>query len=276
MMNSQEKAKALIEAFHYVQKFKDRIMVIKYGGNAMIAEKIKESVFDDISLLKQLGQKIVFVHGGGPFIDRRLHEAGIPKVVRNGLRVTDAKTLEIVGAIFKEINRECVERFQRRLIAARDATPGLLLTKITDDALGYVGDIIGVNYQLLLNLLDQGMIPVVSSLGATAEGRMTNINADTAAVEIAISLQAAKLTILTNVDGVFLGDTLISHMNTRDIQTGIEKGTITGGMIPKLMACSRAVAQEVAKAHLINGTSEHALLLELFTESGIGTEVVKS
>ena len=275
-MNSQEKAKALIEAFHYVKSFKDRIMVIKYGGNAMVNEKIKESVFGDISLLRQLGQKIVFVHGGGPFIDRQLQEAGIQKIVRNGLRVTDAKTLEIVVNIFKEINRECVELFQRHHIAAQDCTDGLLLTRITDNCLGYVGDVIKVNRQLLLDTLDQGLIPVVSSIGTTASGQKTNINADTAAVEIAVSLQAAKITILTNVDGVFLGDTLISHMNIQDIKTGIDKGTITDGMIPKLMACSRAVEQEVAKAHLINGTTEHALLLELFTESGIGTEVVKS
>jgi acetylglutamate kinase len=275
-MNSQEKAQALIEAFHYVKSFKDRIMVIKYGGNAMINEKIKESVFGDISLLRQLGQKIVFVHGGGPFIDRQLQEAGIQKVVRNGLRVTDAKTLEIVVHIFKEINRECVELFQRYHIAAQDCTEGLLLTRITDDCLGYVGDVIKVNRQLLLDMLDQGLVPVVSSIGTTAAGQKTNINADTAAVEIAVGLQAAKITILTNVDGVFLGDTLLSHMNIQDIKTGIEKGTITDGMIPKLMACSRAVEQEVAKAHLINGTTEHALLLELFTESGIGTEVVKS
>ncbi|RPI77616.1 MAG: acetylglutamate kinase [Desulfobacteraceae bacterium] len=275
-MNSQEKTKALIEAFHYVKSFKDRIMVIKYGGNAMVNEKIKESVFADISLLRQLGQKIVFVHGGGPFIDRQLQEAGIQKVVRNGLRVTDAKTLEIVAKIFKEINRDCVEQFQRHRIAAQDCTAGLLVTQISDDCLGYVGDIVEVKRHLLLDMLDRGIVPVVSSIGTTFSGQKTNINADTAAVEIAVSLQAAKLTILTNVDGVFLGDTLVSHMNIQDIKIGIAKGTITDGMIPKLMACSRAVEQEVAKAHLINGTFEHALLLELFTENGIGTEVVKS
>jgi acetylglutamate kinase len=275
-MNSQEKAKALIEAFHYVQTFRDRVIVIKYGGNAMVNAKIKEAVFADISLLKQLGQKIVFVHGGGPFIDRQLQEAGIQKVVRNGLRVTDAQTLAIVTAILKETNQECVALFQRQGIAARDYTAGLLRTEITDDRLGYVGEIVAVERQILLDALDQGLVPVVSSIGTTAQGQTTNINADTAAVAIAVSLQAAKLTILTNVDGVFLGQTMISHMNIQDIKTGIEKGTITDGMVPKLLACSRAVEQNVAKAHLINGMTEHALLLELFTESGIGTEVVKS
>jgi acetylglutamate kinase len=275
-MNIQEKAQALIEAFHYVKSFKDQIIVIKYGGNAMVDETIKASVFGDISLLRQLGQKIVFVHGGGPFIDRQLQEAGIPKVVRNGLRVTDAKTLEIVSRILKETNQECIEQFQRHGIAARDCTEGLLLTQITDERLGYVGEIIEVDRRLLLDALDQGLVPVISSIGATAQGQKTNINADTAAVEIAISLHAAKITILTNVDGVFLENALVSHMTALEIIAGIEKGAITDGMVPKLMACSHAVEQSVQKAHLVNGMLEHALLLEIFTQKGIGTEVVKS
>lgn len=276
MEKAREKAQILVEAINYINKFEGKIVVIKYGGNAMENEELKESVLTDISLLSQLGLKIVVVHGGGPEIDIETKKKKIEKKVIDGLRVTDERTMKIVEKVLKKINKECVDILKKTGAKAVDCTNNLFETKTKDERLGYVGEITYVNKHKLLTKLKNGIIPVVSSFGKDEKTRhTTNINADTAATEIAIALKAEKLTILTNVDGVLCDGNLLSHLTIENTKRHIETGVIKGGMIPKVEACIDAVEHGVKKAHLINGTFKRALLIEMFTEKGIGTEIVK-
>lgn len=271
-----QKADILIEAVKHIKQFEGKIIVIKYGGNAMEDKKLKASVFEDISVLSRLGMQIVVVHGGGPKIDAELAKQGIKKKVIEGLRVTDDTTLEVVKKALKEVNRECVAGLKKIGIRAQDCTPGTLHTKVRDKRLGHVGDIVQVDAISLLRTLAYGVIPVVSSLGEDDAGQAHNINADTAATKIAEALQAEKLTILTNIDGVLdsVGQR-VSHLSSDEAEQYIKDGVIEGGMIPKVRACAHAASHGVEKAHLLNGTIPRALLLEIYTDEGIGTEIVK-
>ena len=276
-MESITKAHILVEAFHWAKKFNERIVVIKYGGNAMIDKGLQKSVFTDISILKQLGMKIVVVHGGGPFIDEEMKKKNMEKKIINGIRVTDYETLDIVTKVLKQKNTECVDHFASIGIKAKDCTEGLILTKISnEEEFGYVGQVTNINAKILLDELNKGIIPIVSSLGKTKSGQETNINADTAAIKIAKELNAEKLTFLTDVDGIYIKGNFVSHMNIDDVETHIQSKEINGGMIPKVLACVDALKSNVKKVHLINGTISHSLLLEIFTDKGIGTEVVKN
>ncbi len=273
---ASKKADALIEAAKYIKQFEGKIIVIKYGGNAMESRALKVSVFEDISVLTQLGLQIVIVHGGGPRIDAGLKKQGIPRRTIDGLRVTDYATLGVVIQSLKQINRQCVNGLKKIGVRAQDCTSGVLLTKQRDKRLGHVGDIVKVDTLLLLKTLAYGIVPVVSCLGADKQGQAHNINADTAATKIAEALKAEKLTILTNIDGVLdHNGQRIKHVDVKDVEHYIETGVVTGGMIPKVRACAHAASHGVHKAHLLNGTIPRALLLEIYTDEGVGTEFVR-
>lgn len=275
MQEAKEKADILIQAIKYIREFADKIVVVKYGGNAMEDETIKASVFEDIAMLSRLGMRIVVVHGGGPKIDKEMKARGIEKKTIHGLRVTDGPTLDIIERAFAEINNDCVSHLQAHGLKARDCTEGALKTEISDERLGFVGEIKDVNEALIIRTLAENAVPVLSSLGRTETGQLTNINADTAASKIAQALEAEKLTVLTNVDAVLDGKKeRISHISARQAEKLIENGVIKAGMIPKVKACIDAAEHGVRKAHLLNGTTPRALLLEIFTDQGIGTEVV--
>lgn len=276
MKDAIQKAVTLTEAAGYVKQFKGKIIVIKYGGNAMGSDAQADPVLADIARLAELGLKVVVVHGGGPKIDEEMSKQGIKKKVIDGLRVTNAAGIKVVAKVLGDINKQCVEGLGKAGAAAEDCTDNMFKTEINDQRLGYVGEIVNVNRALLLEKLKAGIIPVVSSLGKDAEGNLTNINADTAATMLAIALKAEKLTILTNVDGVITSKkNLITHLGVHEVEYYIQSNMIHGGMIPKVRACAEAVRQGVKKAHLINGMVPGALLAEIFTDKGIGTEIVK-
>lgn len=276
MKEAQKKADLLVQAIKYIKEFSGKIIVIKCGGHAMQDDHIKKSVFEDIDMLKRLGLKIVVVHGGGPEVDDAVKKQGLKTKRIHGLRVTDAATLKIVEKVFAEINHECVKLLESHGAKATNCTEGALITEITDPKLGFVGEVIKVNTEKINQLLDQRKVPVISCLGRDKTGQLTNINADTAATHIAQALHAEKLTILTNVDAVLDEDgEHIPHLSAHEAEEYIEKGVIKAGMIPKVRACIEAAEHGVKKSHLLNGTIPRALLLEIFTDQGVGTEVVK-
>jgi len=275
MEELQKKAEILVEALQYAKQFQGKVVVVKFGGNVMVNEEVTKSIFTDISILKKMGLNVVLVHGGGPELDMEMIKANIPKRVIDGLRVTDARTLEIAKSVFRKINDSCVHHLKENGSKAKDCTEDFMLTKITDPRLGYVGEIVHVNSLLLKKAIRNGYIPVISPLGKDKKGHVTNINADTVATKIAQEMKAEKLTIITNVKGVRIEGKFISTLSTADAKKYIESGEITSGMIPKVLACVEAVKHNVKKAHLINGDIKRALLLEIFTDQGIGTEIVK-
>lgn len=276
MQEAAQKADTLLQALKYIKKFEGKIIVIKYGGNAMESGALQSSVFQDISMLARLGLQIVVVHGGGHKIDTELAKKGMKKQTIDGLRVTDDATLKVVIKSLKAVNKECVDGLKKAGTKAQNLTPGVFITKAKSEQFGHVGMILKVNIISLLKPLAYGVVPVISSLGVDENGQSHNINADTAATKIAEALAAEKLTILTNIDGVLdANGKRISHLSVDDIPDYIEKGIIRGGMIPKVWACADAVNHGVKKAHLLDGTVPRALLLEIFTDKGVGTEIVK-
>jgi acetylglutamate kinase len=271
-----KKAKVLIEeALPYIQQFKGKVFVIKYGGKAMVSNHLKHSVMKDIAFLKSLGIKPVIVHGGGPEITQEMEKAKLKPKFVNGLRVTDEATIRIIDKVFKKINmeiRDMLKKFKEQGQTAANC----LLAKQKDKKLGLVGEITKINKKAILSIINKGNIPIISPLAAGGNGKKYNINADTAATKVAIALKAEKLTILTDVDGVLERGKLVSHLSISDARCHIKKGIISAGMIPKVEACIEAIRSGCKKAHLINGTTPHALLFEIFTDKGIGTEVVKN
>src|SRR3989338_2781381 len=269
-MNLHEKTNVLIEALPYIKKFKNKIVVVKFGGNTMSR---MEQVIEDIVLLSHIGIRPVVVHGGGPEIDAELGKANIQPKFINGLRYTDEKVMKAVEKVFWRINKEIVANL-RKHGAKSDNAGNCIKARQKDKKLGLVGDITHVNRLHLLEMLDFDIIPVISSIGTDGQGKKYNINADTAASHVAVALKAEKLTILTNVDGVMISGRRLSHIDIRHALAEIKKGAINKGMIPKVKACIYAVKNQCPKAHLINGLTPHSLLLEIFTDKGIGTEIV--
>ncbi len=275
MNNIHEKAEILIEALPYIQKFKGKNVVIKYGGNVMTDMGTKKSIIADIALLSHVGINPIIVHGGGPEITKEMTKAHIiPRFVK-GLRYTDPKTMEIVDTVSKKINDEICMMLENEQCKAKNMTKGLIKSKQQDEELGLVGEIVSIDKSAIMKKLKSGIIPVISPIGSDGKN-IHNINADTVATKIAEVIKAEKLTILTNVDGVYADGELIPHLSIKDAKDGIKSGIIGGGMIPKVLACVHAVQQGVGKAHLIDGTLAHSLLLEIFTDKGIGTEIVKN
>lgn len=260
----------LTEALPYIEKYKNKVVVIKLGGNAMA--EISNTV-EDVVLLKRLGIKTIIVHGGGPEIDKEMKKLKIAPKFINGLRYTDSTTIKIVEKAFNKINKRLVDKLKANGAKSINAA-GCIKVKQKSPELGLVGEIIDVDKNKILKILGFGHIPVISPLGIGIDNKKYNINADTAASRIAVALNAEKLTIVTNVDGVMINGKLLSHIDLRTANKEIKKENINRGMIPKVEACIYAVKNKCPKAHLINGLVPHALLLEIFTDKGIGTEIV--
>ena len=287
-------AEVLIEALPYIRRFYDRRIVIKYGGAAMEDEGLIHSVMQDIVLMKYVGIRPIIVHGGGPRITAWMDKVGkVPEFVQ-GLRVTDAETVEIAEMVLGSINKEIVSRINQhggKAIGLSGKDANLILaekqqTQITDEDgqqtdvdLGYVGKIIGVNTESIIALDRADYIPVIMPIGVGIDGQTYNINADTMAGEVASAFQAEKLIVLTDTRGILrdISDTasLIPTMRMREVDQFITDGSIAGGMLPKVEACTTALIGGVYKTHIIDGRIPHSLLLEVFTEGGIGTEIVR-
>jgi acetylglutamate kinase len=275
MESIKQKTKVLIEALPYIKKFHNKIVVIKYGGSAMDDERLKNSVIKDITFLKYAGLNPVIVHGGGNQISEEMKKKNLKPRFISGLRVTDEKTIEIVEKILFRINKELVNLIEKEGLKPKTllGNKNLIFVKQKDKNLGYVGEVKKIDSKLLKNIIKKDFIPIISSLG-TVNKKTYNINADSAATSIAVALKAEKLTILTDVDGVIEKNQLVSHLSLKQAIKYIKKGIITKGMIPKVKACIYAVKNGCNKAHLINGKTKHSLLLEIFTDKGVGTEIV--
>lgn len=286
MDNSLAKAKVLVEALPYIREFYGKTIVIKYGGNAMIDEDLKNKVLLDVVLMKYVGMNPVLVHGGGPAVSSMMKRVGKEPEFLGGLRVTDQETMEIAEMVLAgKLNKDIVALLNKngsKAVGLSGKDGNLLVSQkrvSTVGDLGFVGDIEQVNPELVQVLIEKGYIPVICSIGVGREGESYNINADYVAGQLAATLQADKLIMLTDVQGI-LADysdpaSLISTLSVDVAQKMIEEGIIAGGMIPKIEACMQALAGGVAKAHIIDGRMEHSLLLEIFTVQGIGTEVVR-
>lgn len=287
-------AEVLIEALPYIRRFYDRQIVIKYGGAAMDDETLIQSVVQDIVLMRYVGIRPIIVHGGGPRITAWMDRVGkIPEFIQ-GLRVTDAETVEIAEMVLGSINKEIVSHINLhggKAIGLSGKDANLILaekqqTQITDENgqqidvdLGFVGKIIGVNTESVTALDKGGYIPVIAPIGVGVDGQTYNINADTMAGEIASAFQAEKLIMLTDTRGILrdLSDnaSLIPTIRMREVDELVNNGCIAGGMLPKVEACTTALRGGVYKTHIIDGRIPHSLLLEVFTEGGIGTEIVR-
>lgn len=278
------KANILIEALPYIQKLWGKTIVIKYGGNAMVDPSLTRKILEDVTLLKYVGLNPILVHDGGPEINAMLKRVDVKSEFHNGLRITDDATMEIVqmvlaGKLNKNIAAE-IGTLGGKAIGLCGKDAGLIVVKkkppLPDGVdLGHVGDIVKVNTKLLNTLCTDEYIPVISSVGVDENGDSYNINADTAAAAIATALKAEKLIYLTDIDGVRrVADdptTLIPVMTVEQAHAYIADGTITGGMIPKVTACVDAIEKGVCRVHIINGTIPHPIILEIFTDRGIGT-----
>ena len=281
-----KKADVMIEALPYIQNFYDKTIVIKYGGAVRTDIAIRRNVLEDIVFMSYVGMRPVLVHGGGPYISKRLEELGKEPKFVNGFRVTDEETLEIVEQELDKVNREIVREIISlggSAISLSGKEDHLIEVKkhaeINGQDIGFVGEITKINGDVIQKMITSDIIPVISPIGVGKDGFTYNVNADQASAEIARSLGALKLALLTNVHGIFKDlsnpDSVISHITVAEIDDLMEKKIITGGMIPKVKACTRALERGVKKVHIINGKIPHGLLLEIFTDKGIGTEIVK-
>ncbi len=288
----QEKAAVLVEALPYIKEFYGKRVVIKYGGSAMASDKLKEAIMKDIVLMKYVGMKPIVVHGGGPAVNRMLERVGIKSAFVNGLRVTDEQTMEIVQMVLAgSINKDIVTLLNShgaKAVGLCGKDSGLLrverqFVKVNDGSgsvdmdIGLVGQVREVDTEILDVLTDNGFIPVIAPIGTGPGGRSYNVNADYAASAIAGAVKADKLVLLTDVEGIMDSrggeEKLVSSVNRQEAARLMEEGVITGGMIPKVQCCLEALEKGVGRIHIINGTVMHSLLLEIFTESGIGTMI---
>jgi len=285
MIKSIEKVNTLIESLPYIREFSGKTVVIKYGGHAMADEVLRLSFARDISLLKLVGINPVVVHGGGPQIGSLLEQLGIKSEFVDGLRVTDSATMEIVEMVLVgKVNKEIVNNIHiagGKAVGISGKDAGLITArKLYHDEkgekvdIGLVGTVEEVNPEIIRILEKDKFIPVIAPIGADAAGVTYNINADIAAGKIAEALKAEKLILLTDIQGVMLNGELVSSINSDDIDGHIKSGQIKGGMIPKVNCCVEAVKNGVKKAHIIDGRVEHAVLLEIFTDAGVGTQII--
>ena len=275
----------LSEALPYIQRFAGRRIVIKYGGAAMAHAELREAVFRDLALLTCVGVQPVVVHGGGPEINTWLKRLEIPAEFKDGLRVTDADTMDVVEMVLVgRVNKQIVNGLNQlgaRAVGLSGSDGSLVEARpLGDGSHGLVGDVARVNPDVLEPLLDRGYVPVISSVAASSEGQSHNINADTVAGELAAALDAEKLILLTDTPGILRDrnepESLIRKIRLSDARQLIQDGVVAGGMTPKTECCIRALAQGVSAAHIVDGRVAHALLLEVFTDAGIGTMVVGS
>lgn len=277
-----EKAKVLVEALPYIKEFSGKTVVIKYGGSAMVDDRIKEMVIEDIVLMKLVGFKPVIVHGGGKEISSTLSRMGIDSEFYNGLRVTTKETVEVVEMVLSgKVNKDIVQLIQNHNLSAvgisgKDGKTLKVNKKIVEGKdIGYVGEIKEVDTTLIRSLINSDFIPVIAPIGTDDHGETYNINADYAASAIAGALKAEKLIFLTDVEGVLKdvsdSSSLISQISIEEVDDYIRSDVIAGGMIPKVMCCVEGIEKGVKNVHILDGRVEHSLLLEIFTKSGVGT-----
>ncbi len=278
-----EKAEVLIEALPYIQRFNRRIIVVKYGGSAMIDEELQKHVIEDVVLLKLVGFKPILVHGGGKEISRWVGKVGMEPRFVNGLRVTDADTMEVAEMVLNKVNKTLVSMVQSlgvKAVGISGKDGGLLQVekKLSNgEDIGFVGEIKKVDPKVLYDLLDTDFLPIVCPVGMDDEFHPYNINADDAARAIAEAVGAEKLAFLSDIEGVLTDredpSTLISELTVKEARELIDQGIVNGGMIPKLESCMHAISAGVNRVHILDGRIPHCLLLEIFTNKGIGTAI---
>ncbi len=284
MQKLQEKAEVLIEALPYIQRFNRKIIVVKYGGSAMLDEELKKQVIEDVTLLKLVGFKPIIVHGGGKDISKWVEKSGMTPEFVNGLRKTDEATMEIAEMVLNRVNKSLVQMVLSLGVMAVGISgkDGELLhveKKYSDGQdIGFVGDVKEVNPKILYDLLEKDFLPIVCPIGLDDEYNTYNINADDAACAIAKAVDAEKLAFLTDIEGVYKDpedpETLISELTVSEARKLIENGYVGGGMIPKLNNCLEAIEEGVSRVHILDGRIAHCLLLEIFTNKGIGTAIL--
>ena len=284
MEELQKKASVLIEALPYIQQFNRRIIVVKYGGSAMTSEEIKNNVIKDVTLLKLVGFKPIIVHGGGKEISRWVQKVGMEPNFINGLRVTDADTMELVEMVLGRVNKELVKLVQQlgvKAVGVSGKDGGLITCKkrySNGEDIGFVGEITSVNPKLLFDLIEKDFLPIVAPIGMDEDFNSYNINADDAACAVAKAVNAEKLAFLTDIEGLYRDindkNSFISRLTASDARKMLEEGFIGGGMLPKLNNCIDAIENGVSNVHILDGRILHCLLLEIFTNKGIGTWIM--
>ena len=282
MVALDERAKILSEALPYILKYKDKIIVIKYGGNAMIDEHLKSLVMEDVVMLTSLGMKVVLVHGGGPEISGMLKKINKESKFVNGLRVTDEETIDIVTQVLAgKINKNLVKQLNLaggKAIGLSGLDADMIKAAALKPELGYVGNITEINTDVILDALDMGYVPVISTVGFDDDGNVYNINADTAAARIAGALDAEKFISMTDIKGVLKDKndptTLMKSINVSEIKQLEKQGIIDGGMIPKVDCCIEAIEKGVKNVVIMDGRVPHSILMELLTDEGAGTMVM--
>ena len=283
LFSNAQRAEVLTAALPYIRRYRGKVVVIKYGGNAMINEQLKQQVMEDIVLLWLIGVKVVLVHGGGPEINETMKKLGKEAQFVNGLRVTDRETVDIVQMVLAgKINKTLVNLIQMKgghAVGLSGIDGGILEAKMKDEALGYVGTVTKVRPQPINDLLEKGYIPVVSTVASDRMGNAYNINGDTAAARIAGALNAERLIMMTDIAGVMMDkddpSTLIPHVTINEARELYDSGVISGGMIPKVDCCIDALEHGVDNVVIMDGRIPHSILMELLTDEGAGTMVMK-
>ena len=282
--SNAERAEVLVQALPYIKRYRGKTVVVKYGGNAMIDEALKQQVMEDIVLLRLIGVKIVLVHGGGPEISDLMDKLGKKPVFVDGLRVTDKETVEIVQMVLAgKINKTLVNLIEAkggRAVGLSGIDGRMIEAKMKDERLGYVGEITKVRIQPIVDLLEKDYIPVISTVGCDKEGNTYNINGDTAAAYLAGALAAERLILMTDIAGILRDrndpSTLIPEITLAEAKNLFDEGVISGGMIPKVDCCVQALQQGVNNAVIMDGRIHHSILMELLTNEGAGTLIKKN
>ncbi|MDI6751634.1 MAG: acetylglutamate kinase [bacterium] len=277
MKKKIEKAEILIEALPYIKRFYGKYVVIKYGGAAMVDEKLKDSFATDCTLLRFMGIKPVIVHGGGPKINELMKKIGKKIKFVEGLRMTSEEDMEYVEMVLCRIGSDIVSLLNKHSAMAigLSGVDSSMIKATAIKGMGFVGDVTEIDTEPIKLLDEAGFIPVITPIGVDKEGKRYNINADTVASNVAVALSSEKLILLTDTKGIYDGETLLSTLKADEIEPLIEKGCIAGGMIPKAKAVATAVSAGVSKAHIIDGRILHSILLEILTDEGIGTQIEK-
>lgn len=282
VLTNSQRAEVLVHALPYIQQYNNKIVVVKYGGNAMINEDLKNAVMSDIVLLNLIGMKVVLVHGGGPEITETLNAVGKKTEFVNGLRVTDAETANIAMMVLAgKINKSLVNlinKYGAKALGLCGLDSQMIRAEKLDEKLGFVGNITHINEDPILDVLNMGYIPVIATVGYDDEGNVYNINADTAAARIAGKLRAEALISMTDIDGILRDkddpSSLIHEINASEAPQLMREGIVSGGMIPKVECCIEAIRRGVKKVFIINGKIPHSILIETMTDEGIGTMFV--
>ena len=281
--SNAERAEVLTAALPYIKKYSGKIVVIKYGGNAMVNEQLKQQVMEDIVLLWLIGVKVVLVHGGGPEISQTMEKLGKKAVFVDGLRVTDQETVDIVQMVLAgKVNKTLVNLIQMKgghAVGLSGVDGGILEATMKDERLGFVGQITKVRTQPITDLLEKGYIPIISTIASDRMGNTYNINGDTAAAYIAGALEAERLIMMTDIAGILMDkddpSTLIPHVTVSEAKKLYEDGIVSGGMIPKVDCCIEAISHGVKNVVIMDGRIPHSILMELLTDEGAGTMVTK-